>query len=69
MDGHPNKINGTDEKTIYELTQGIIDIAVKLYMLAQWDAIALGETEGERNALQLPGLRKLFPNTFNWFSR
>ncbi|WP_232700027.1 ATP-binding protein [Brevibacillus daliensis] len=32
-------------KMMYELSQGIIDIAVKLYMLVQWEAI--GNEEGE----------------------
>lgn len=32
------------KKKMYELSQGIIDIAVKLYMLAQWQAIEDGES-------------------------
>ncbi|MGM0881386.1 MAG: ATP-binding protein [Bacillota bacterium] len=34
-----NKLTDSLKETIYELSQGIIDIAVKLYMLAQWEAI------------------------------
>ncbi|MGF9713736.1 ATP-binding protein [Paenibacillus naphthalenovorans] len=40
------KLSDPIKRTIYELTQGIVDIAVKLYMLVQWDAIAFGESEG-----------------------
>ncbi|WP_164985160.1 ATP-binding protein [Ammoniphilus sp. CFH 90114] len=36
-------LNDPLKKAMYELSQGIIDIAVKLYMLAQWEAI--GESE------------------------
>ncbi|NBD25546.1 ATP-binding protein [Paenibacillus glycinis] len=31
------------KKEMYELSQGIVDIAVKLYMLAQWEVIMYGE--------------------------
>lgn len=33
------------KKAMYDLSQGIIDIAVKLYMLAQWEAIDNGDNE------------------------
>ncbi|HWO75986.1 MAG TPA: ATP-binding protein [Bacillus sp. (in: firmicutes)] len=33
------KLSNPIKKAMYELSQGIIDIAVKLYMLAQWEAI------------------------------
>ncbi|WP_391560718.1 ATP-binding protein [Robertmurraya sp.] len=36
-------LNDSIRKTMYELSQGIIDIAVKLYMLAQWEAIDSNE--------------------------
>ncbi|KZS44924.1 hypothetical protein AWU65_02765 [Paenibacillus glucanolyticus] len=55
----PTKLTEPMKKTIYELTQGIIDIAVKLYMLAQWDAIALGETEGGKERITVARLKKV----------
>lgn len=39
-------------KTMYELSQGIVDIAVKLYMLAQWEAME-DETGNEKITVSL----------------
>ncbi|WP_440960849.1 ATP-binding protein [Paenibacillus nitricinens] len=36
------------KKTMYDLSQGIVDIAVKLYMLAQWEAMEAEDSKGER---------------------
>jgi hypothetical protein len=36
------KLNDNLKKVMYELSQGIVDIAVKLYMLSQWEAITCG---------------------------
>ncbi|MNO23704.1 Transposon Tn7 transposition protein TnsC [compost metagenome] len=47
------------KKTIYDLTQGIVDIAVKLYMLAQWDAISLGESEGGTERITAARFKKV----------
>jgi hypothetical protein len=35
----PTTLTPVMSKTLYDLSQGIIDIAVKLYMLAQWEVI------------------------------
>ncbi|GFZ93856.1 hypothetical protein GCM10008018_45370 [Paenibacillus marchantiophytorum] len=53
------KLTDPIKKTIYELTQGIVDIAVKLHMLAQWDAIALGENEGGTERITVARLKKV----------
>jgi len=37
------KLTNALKKEMYELSQGIVDIAVKLYMLAQWEVIMYGE--------------------------
>jgi hypothetical protein len=38
----------TIKKTMYQLSQGIVDIAVKLYMLAQWEAMEAAESKDEK---------------------
>ncbi|WP_281884173.1 ATP-binding protein [Paenibacillus sp. YYML68] len=43
----PTKLSEAIKKTLYELSQGIVDIAVKLYMLSQWEVI-MQEDERER---------------------
>lgn len=44
---NPTKLSEPIKKTMYELSQGIVDIAVKLYMLSQWEVIMYGD-EKER---------------------
>ena len=39
------KLTDPLKNAMYDLSQGIIDIAVKLYMLAQWEAIDNGDNE------------------------
>lgn len=39
----PTKLSGPIKKAMYDLSQGIIDIAVKLYMLTQWELIMDGD--------------------------
>ncbi|WP_308636530.1 ATP-binding protein [Paenibacillus silvisoli] len=46
------KLTDSLKHEMYELSQGIVDIAVKLYMLAQWEAISFGE-EKERLTIGL----------------
>lgn len=41
------------KKKMYELSQGIVDIAVKLYMLAQWQAIDEDGNDNERITVDL----------------
>ncbi|GFZ94088.1 hypothetical protein GCM10008018_45660 [Paenibacillus marchantiophytorum] len=36
------------KKTMYDLSQGIVDIAVKLYMLAQWEAMEEADPKDEK---------------------
>ena len=36
------------KSTMYELSQGIVDIAVKLYMLAQWEALEADDAKDEK---------------------
>jgi hypothetical protein len=44
----PNNLTEPLKRTMYELSQGIVDIAVKLYMLAQWEAMEAEETKNEK---------------------
>lgn len=39
------KLTEALKREIYELSQGIVDIAVKLYMLAQWEVIMYGDNK------------------------
>ncbi|MGO4350131.1 ATP-binding protein [Paenibacillus sp. MCAF9] len=41
------------KKAMYELSQGIVDIAVKLYMLAQWEAMEADESKDEKITVAL----------------
>jgi len=41
-------LTGPIRKAMYELSQGIVDIAVKLYMLAQWEAMEADESKNEK---------------------
>ncbi len=44
----PALLTESINKTMYQLSQGIVDIAVKLYMLAQWEAMEADESKDER---------------------
>lgn len=46
------KLTVSLKKKMYELSQGIVDIAVKLYMLAQWEAIE-AEDDNEKITVKL----------------
>ncbi len=47
------KLTDPLKKEMYKLSQGIVDIAVKLYMLAQWEVIMHGEDNKERVTIGL----------------
>ncbi|OXM87016.1 ATP-binding protein [Paenibacillus rigui] len=47
------KLTDSLKKEIYKLSQGIVDIAVKLYMLAQWEVIMHGKDNKERVTIWL----------------
>ncbi|WGV60429.1 ATP-binding protein [Brevibacillus brevis] len=46
------KLSEAIKRTMYDLSQGIVDIAVKLYMLSQWEVIMYGD-EKERITVSL----------------
>ncbi|TBL68370.1 ATP-binding protein [Paenibacillus thalictri] len=46
-------LSGAIKKVMYELSQGIVDIAVKLYMLAQWEVLEAYETGDEKISVGL----------------
>lgn len=39
----PTKLSESIKRAMHDLSQGIIDIAVKLYMLAQWEVVMYGD--------------------------
>lgn len=43
-----SKLSEPIKKAMYDLSQGIVDIAVKLYMLAQWEAMEADEAKDEK---------------------